>query len=214
MSLINDALKRASQSQKKPAPPDSSGGAPMLPADSPREKSFPLFVPILVAIIFLGVGSLLWRWAHNRESAAPETAAKSPGPVASLPEPRLSTPAAPQSRIEISTNLVTRPIPIARPPATTVSAPPVESRPIPKTVPLPVAAEPAPVAVTVPTPATFPPMKLQAVFYRLRNPTVLINGKTLSKGDEVDGARVMEIERMSVVVDWNGEKKTLRIEAP
>ena len=61
---------------------------------------------------------------------------------------------------------------------------------------------------------TFPPLKLQAVFYRLRNPTVVINGKTLSKGEEVDGARVTDIERMSVVVDWNGEKKTLKMEAP
>ena len=188
----------------------------MLPVDSPREKSFPLFAPILLAIIFLGVGSLLWRWAHNRESTASETATKSPGPVASLPEPRLSTPApaASQSRIEINTNLVTRPIPSARPPATTVTAPPVESRILPAA---PLETRPAPRAIPSPVetaPATFPPMKLQAVFYRLRNPTVVINGKTLSKGDEVDGARVVDIERMSVVVDWNGEKKTLKFEAP
>ena len=72
----------------------------------------------------------------------------------------------------------------------------------------------APPAVAPVAPGAFPELKLQAIFYRLRNPTVLINGKTLGKGEEIEGARVSDIERLSVAVEWNGEKKTLKLEIP
>ena len=40
--------------------------------------------------------------------------------------------------------------------------------------------------------------KLQGIFYRKSNPSAVINGKTLRKGDKIDGARVVSIDRQSV----------------
>ena len=58
----------------------------------------------------------------------------------------------------------------------------------------------------------FPVLKLQGVFYRLRNPSVVINKKTYLVGQQVEGAKVVAISRESVTVEWNGERKVLTLE--
>jgi hypothetical protein len=57
----------------------------------------------------------------------------------------------------------------------------------------------------------FPELKLNAIYYRLRGPTVVINGKTLKTGEEIDGAKVTEIQRSSVELEFNGRKKALSL---
>ena len=56
----------------------------------------------------------------------------------------------------------------------------------------------------------WPAVKLQAIFYRLSQPSARVNGKTLLVGEDVDGVRVASIERDNVVVEYKGESKTLR----
>lgn len=56
----------------------------------------------------------------------------------------------------------------------------------------------------------WPAVRLQAIFYRLTQPSARVNGKTLLVGEDVDGIRVASIERDNVVVEYRGESKTLR----
>lgn len=58
---------------------------------------------------------------------------------------------------------------------------------------------------------TFPELKLQGVFYRPSNPSALINSKTVYRGDKIENARVIEVGKRSVTVQWNGETKVLTL---
>ena len=45
---------------------------------------------------------------------------------------------------------------------------------------------------------------LQAIYYRMKGPTVVINGKTLKVGEQVDGAKLVDIERTSAEIEYQG----------
>ena len=63
-----------------------------------------------------------------------------------------------------------------------------------------------------PVPASFPAVKLQGIFFRLKNPEAMVNGKTVRVGESVLGAKVTRIDRREVVVEWNGQSKTLSLD--
>jgi cytoskeletal protein RodZ len=237
MSLINDALKRASQSQKeRAAEPPPPSAPPLQPVvDSGPAGASPLLVPVLVLVVLGLAGLAFWKWWQNSQPATTTTAAisaASPSVAASAkPAPaesgsvsgahRLNSP----SEIQINTNpvvhpgapperaaVVAAPAPTPTPVATTAAAPTLAPVP-PATTPASNAvANPTPVAVeTPPAKPQFPELKLQGIFYRLRNPSVMINNQTLYKGDDIAGAKVIEIERQDVTVEFNGEKRVLAI---
>jgi hypothetical protein len=54
-------------------------------------------------------------------------------------------------------------------------------------------------------------LKLQAIFYRPNNPTAIISSKSVSRGDLVLGARVLRIDRESVVLWVNGQTNVLTL---
>lgn len=56
-----------------------------------------------------------------------------------------------------------------------------------------------------------PELKLQAIVFRMKNPSALINGRHVEVGDNVSGARVAEIQRTTVVVEWQGKRQSLQI---
>ncbi len=90
-------------------------------------------------------------------------------------------------------------------------------KPIAATVPPPTATptSTAPPRTTAPLGTTTPqtkPIRLQSIFYRLRNPTVIINGKTLGVGDTLDGIKVVSIQRTSVEIVQNGKYRTLTLQ--
>ena len=58
----------------------------------------------------------------------------------------------------------------------------------------------------------FPTLRLQGIFYRPKNPSALINAKTISIGGKVASAKVIAITRESVTLEWNGETKVLTLE--
>jgi putative nucleotidyltransferase with HDIG domain len=60
---------------------------------------------------------------------------------------------------------------------------------------------------TEPKPS-FPEVKLQGIFYT-STPAVLINGKIVRVSETVSGVRIIEIKPKSVVLEFNGETKTL-----
>jgi hypothetical protein len=125
-----------------------------------------------------------------------------PVPASVLPQPAtLSSasgppPAAPPGPAP-STGVALAPAPVIQP--AVVSAP------------APVAPEPAaPVAAPAPA-ASFPDIKLQAIFYRLNKPSVMINGKVVYTGEMVEGAKVTRIERDHAEVMWKGETRSLHL---
>lgn len=73
------------------------------------------------------------------------------------------------------------------------------------------ATPPPPVVVAVPAKPAFPELRLQGIIFRSTNPLVLINGRTLTVGDEVDGAKITAVDKSSVKVEFNGETRTLRL---
>ena len=87
------------------------------------------------------------------------------------------------------------------------SPPPVgaQDAPLPAVVTPAVPAVPA-AAAEAPKPREF---KLQAIFFRLRNPTVLINDQTVGVGATVNGAKITKIERESVSLLVDGETRVL-----
>jgi hypothetical protein len=67
-------------------------------------------------------------------------------------------------------------------------------------------------AVTVhATPVKFPPLRLQSIFYRRSNPSVMINGKTLFIGDEINGVRVADIQAANVTLVLSGQTNVLTL---
>jgi hypothetical protein len=63
-----------------------------------------------------------------------------------------------------------------------------------------------------PEPRQSQPPRLQAIYYRLRKPTVVINGKTIGPGQSVDGIKVVSIQRTSVEVVQDGRYRTLTLQ--
>jgi len=57
----------------------------------------------------------------------------------------------------------------------------------------------------------FPPIKVQGIFFRIKDPSVLINGKTLLVGDDLDGVVVKKIERSSVTLEFSGQTKIYKL---
>ena len=58
----------------------------------------------------------------------------------------------------------------------------------------------------------FAAIRLEGIVYRPTNPSVLLNGKTLFKGEAAAGARVIAITRDSVTVEIAGKQKVLRLQ--
>jgi len=54
--------------------------------------------------------------------------------------------------------------------------------------------------------------RLQAIYYRLKGPTVVINGKTLAAGQAVGGVKVTAIQRNSVEVEVAGARRMLTLQ--
>jgi hypothetical protein len=127
--------------------------------------------------------------------------------------PKVETPVAPPH------NAATQPLPTK--PAGTIPAAQLATEPAKAPPPSePVAKAPVVVTPAVPEKAAtaqpaasvaFPNLKVQGIFYRLKNPSALINGRTFGLGDTVEGAKIVEINRQTVVVEMSGARKTLAI---
>lgn len=208
MSLINDALKRARDvDRKRGASPPTMSLKPIEPAESKPSRYSKWLV---LAIVIGALGLSLWsfsRWAitapppsGNQLAGAPETpvplatptrpATIEQPPVASLvppPEPRAVAEASAASAAV--TNVEPESLP-----ATTLDQ--VVSAETPGTIQTndPAGADPA-IAVDA-----APKLRLQSIIYRVRNPTVIINGQWLEEGESIADAKILKIERHQVTL--------------
>jgi len=228
MSLINDALRRASQQKPASAPP-SHGGAPLQPVDyrgSPSPWRSLLLIPVL--IILCGLSGWFFWSARKTTPTGPalKDALVSQAPPVLTPVTQPSgrlIANAPEKKahvaIQVNTNLVVRtnvlvqaPLPAAlAPPITLAPAPPVLAGTVTENVITEQTKSVPADTRTTGSPAPFPKLKLQGIYFRRTNPSVLINGRTLFVGDRVDGARVVTVDRQTVTMEFSGQTNLLTL---
>ncbi len=205
MSLINDALKRATQTPPPAVPP--AGADPSLrPVEYHRPSTLPLvLVPLLLLAIFSLAAWLFyegWKQSRRAKSANADLPVAARHFPANSTEPSQSakqTKAEKPPRTEPLLPGGPRPSQMATAPAPTETAPPATN-------------PPAPVAPAPPPKPTFPVLKLQGIFYRPSNPSAVINSKTVYRGDKIERAKVVNIEADSVTVEWEGQTKVLTLQ--
>jgi len=197
MSLINDALKRATQAQP-PSAPTPVPETPMQPVEPCRPPGLPVyFIPILVVIISGACWFLVKGWETRRQSGF-------------YPEPIVV--GARELPTMMPAGGSNQPIPTNRQFA--INAPPTPSAAVDATGTgtnsTTVTEIPAPAAAVANDDAPKPtPFKLQAIFYRPTNPSAVINSKTVFVGDLIANGKVKAIDRQSVTIEVGGEIKVL-----
>jgi hypothetical protein len=179
MSLLNDALKRASQSQQghdtvritlRPAEP-----APKLHVGKGSALSVLVMLLIVGAGVFIAVALLFF---GTRGKIAPQVTTTTTT-TATLPPPTRIVAAAPR--------------PVSPPARTKMVSRPART----KTVAVAShASAPAPVQALAPVPMSA--LKLQGITYYNGKWQAIINGATVYVGDNVDGFRVAQISQNHV----------------
>ena len=189
MSLINDALKKADETQRTggaPPPPP----IPMRPAKPSTSSFLPVFLLIVFMLAVLGLAAWFFAswWKINRErllAKAVEVHARS-APVAV----ETNEPAAPP------------------PPTIEVKEPIVETNIVTVTNFVQAKLE-APAVTNVLK--TLAALRLQGVFYRPPDSTALINGKSVHVGDKFQDVSVLDIRKDRVMVSLNGVTNVLEL---
>ena len=184
MSLVNDALKRATEAHNRRTPAPVAN-LPLRPVEPVTKPGIGLVLPAtLLTIILAALISLVLAKQSGSESLAPQpvksglfeinAAAKSPPPPIDLP------PVAPVVAVE---------------PASVAAAP------IPSVQPIP-----------VPAPPVVAPLRLQAVFYTPPQPSAIISGKTVHVGDKVRELQVVAIGSSSALLMGASQTNFLTLE--
>ena len=195
MSLINDALKRAQEAQKKHSPPPLAG-APLHAAPESQRSAVPWMVGALVLIVLLVVGGAgLFLLLRERVSSVTIKLPKIQNVSSQKNVQPASVVGPPVTNISVATQL-----PVSTPP-TPVALPPVATETTPK---LPVSA----IEVPPPQPA-WPKLKLQGIIFVPRKPSVVINNKALFIGERVAGAQVVAITPENVTLVFAGQTNVL-----
>jgi hypothetical protein len=192
MSLINDALKRASQTERA-RPRDPGLSSPMQPAVESRRSIVPVVAGVFILALLAAAGWLVWRALPQQHSPATLPAVGLTNVTArqSLALPRIELrPAAALAKEDAPA--VVMPLPDSNPP---VSPPPA----------------PAPAPVVVPEALPFPDLKLQGIFYNRANPKVAINGQIRAENELIGEVRIVKITQNKVTVEWNGQTKDLSL---
>jgi len=104
----------------------------------------------------------------------------------------------PATVVQVAMNTSTNPPPQPTPP--TIRVPPTPPLDTKKK-----AEPPVPAVVEV----QFPELKLQGIIKGKKKVTALVNGKTISLGDRIEGATLTQIENESVVFEKSGTRREL-----
>jgi hypothetical protein len=191
MSLINDALKRASQAQ--PPPPPVEAPPPVQAAEHKSPIGWLVIVlPVLLLFIVALAGWFVFKgWQAGRQLsanrvslAARETAGEEPSTDYKKGQPISPSATSTSDSSKSQAGKV-------------VTAGSVTNTEL-------TALEP-----TKPSPPVF---KLQGIFYRPARPSAMVNSKTVFVGDKVATARILAIGRESVTLECEGQTKVLTLE--
>lgn len=221
MSLINDALKRASETKQQTGdPPPPVVLNPVEYAVRPN----PAFRFLVVLLLAIALGFAIWfleKWREHLAFSAKLQANADPHPAAAATTGS-SAPAGAQtdSRIKVSTDFVIRTNAVPKPVVASGETTSVVPGPAPDSLAsvtgTNVSSTNAPDATgrsAAPDEATnsFPKLKLQSIVYRLSNPAVVLNGEMLHVGDSIKEARIVKIDRFEVTLEWHGQTNVLSL---
>jgi hypothetical protein len=180
MSLINEALKRAQQTQQEnpPLPPPLEFRPVESASPSTRHTTLIIVGLALVVLALLGLTGLLISSFGSHSNQKPLTvAARTVVQLAPLPFTNAAASAASVTNAIVPTALA--PTDSAAQPATNaVSA----------------------LAAVTPEIVQPAPMKLQGIFFNPQRPSVVVNGQTLYLGDWVNGFRLVGISPVAVTL--------------
>ena len=197
MSLINDALKRATQAQSAQSPA-AQPEAPMLPVERRSPVGLPVFfMPVMLFIISGACFFIVKGWQDARMTGAAAAAA-------TVHARERSAASAPEG--------VEQPIPQDRQFALNDGPSPVKgslgthtlSAPLPPAIP-------SPTADLSDDSSKSPSLRLQGIFYRPGNSSAVVNSKTVFVGDTVANGKVTAIGRESVTIKLASETKVLTL---
>jgi len=189
--------------------PEEPAFTPVPPRASPEPKLSPRrrrpALAMSAAAILLLTGLLWGRFGTGLTETPPTVHAKpaTPQTVPDLPANGATTPAL---------NHDVRPgDPMPPTPQEPSKAPElVAATPVPEPTPHAELVQPA-VEPAQPAPPAFPELKLQGIFLTAKNPSAIINGKTLHANETIKGARVLEIGPSNVTIEFQGERKTFNL---
>jgi hypothetical protein len=207
MSLINDALKRATQAPSV-ATPAPQPEAPMQPVPQRRPAGLPAyFAPVLLFIISGACWFLVKGWDARRQAGL------YPAPI-TVQARESATPSASVEATGAIENRNEFPIPANRQFALNDTPSPSASAPAAADSPEPVApaATASSAAPPIPEPTAAPTFKLQGIFYRPSHPSAVVNTKTVYIGDLILGGKVRAIDRQSVTIDIGGTTQVLTLQ--
>ena len=193
MSLINDALKRATQTQPPGSLPPAIIKEPMRPAGPVQNApGLPVyFVPVLLFVIS-GACFFLWKgWqTTNQNQVASNTIVAKAREASAPPEVAFEENIAIPANRDFS----------------------VDDNPAPAlAVVTPAEPEASTVPVEEPAKPVSPAFKLQGIFYRTANPSAVVNNKTVFLGDSIGSSRVKAIDRQSVTLERDGTTQVLTL---
>ncbi|HIG31101.1 MAG TPA: hypothetical protein EYQ50_26180 [Verrucomicrobiales bacterium] len=236
MSLINDALKRAGRAPRKELPKSYvETGSPSSGTSTGSGKSPWVLVGgmILGAVILLAAAFFIWMSQKGDSvpladsgnetlaktqisgSATDSDASTASNPVVPSEQQVVALPEDPVSDetetvnlsetggAEISQMATSSSLSGIESNAPKVASPVIGGEMISEKVESP--SVPVPAAETV----DWPKLKLSGIFFRANNPSILVNGRTLFVGDEVEGVQVVAITRHHALNSKGGETKTL-----
>lgn len=239
MSLINEALKRARQTHAHHATVNVAE-PPLEPVvKRALARKTPAWLPAAasIGVLILGVWFITLWWRSSETVATP---APSHDPAADSSQMAMSIAATFAAKASDSGHAApalpvfvgasehsahSQPAPLTQTPRPALAVTPnvTPSDPsVTPSAPAPAQAEPSP-ATTIaldpqrhdaPETASASPtssFKLQGIFYRLNKASVLINNQTLFVGDEIEGAKVVGIERRSVQLQVAGKTHVLKL---
>jgi HD-like signal output (HDOD) protein/CheY-like chemotaxis protein len=181
-------------------------------APAPRHRRTWLFASLAVVLVL----AALW-FRTQFELGDPEPVYARTPPAHAAPMVVSSTP---------SPETTPTPVPEVTPPVTvsaeaaTPSEPPTEAVSKPAgslSATEPTAAVPSPVVTNVPPPSpppqeqALPEFRVNGIIYTSVRPSAILNGRTVSIGDQVNGATVVRIGRSDVTLQINGQRKTFEL---
>jgi len=211
MSLINDALKRATKLK---------GASNQLQPVFGKKQGPSKAVLIGGAAVVVGLAGWLGL-KYFGGSKPPVEVAAGPGKPevrATFTNAPLNNPVTTASNTfqavsnlnsqgaEIVATMVTNPV--VAPPVVETGA--TNAAPVAEPVDVAVTPPPPPVDIKQPTP--FPAVRLQAIFFRTNNSIVRINGRSVKQGDMIDGVRIGAIEPSAVELEFRGVVKSLALQ--
>ena len=215
MSLINDALRRAKDTQQQtPAPPSRNlPFRPVEPAPHSGGRGQGLLLP--VALVVVALLSLLsaWQWFQHRNSTgSTEVNARTPRVAPAIPAPQpASVPAVASATQPDATAPPDSPSSSATGAAASLAADDAAAATNAPLADVQESEATNAAAMAAPPPPKPAPLRLQAIIFSPRRPSAMISGKTLFVGDKLGDLRVVAINKDSATLTGGGQTNVLSL---